>query len=219
MKRTILILTVLISIQGFSQGTKEKKTYQVYISDNEHGLTARAMVMKEKARLEPEEELTYTWYSAGKVQQTKGGFDGKLLSGPYTSFYLSGALMEKGVFREGLKNGKWSSWTIAGNLKETVSYKRGSKQGRYVLFNEEGKKVLEARYRKDKLHGKVEVFEAGKLIGVKKYKRGKEVVKQANRQTGNRQNVWKKLFKKKEKQPENTKKTNEKPKKNEITKS
>ncbi len=217
MKQATLILTILLSIQGFAQSTKEKKTYQVYVSDNENDLTARVTVMKDKAKLEPKEELTYTWYSAGKVQQTKGDFDGKLLSGPYASFYLSGALKEKGIFRKGLKNGKWNSWTIAGYLKETVSYKRGSKQGRYVLFNEEGKKVLEARYRKDQLHGKVEVFEAGKLIGVKKYKRGKEVVKKANGQTGNRQNAWKKLFKKKEKSQEDKQK-NTKPKKNEITK-
>lgn len=54
-------------------GTKESKTYDVFVNDEVHALTARISVLKDKADFDPEEERNYFWYASGKVQQTKGG--------------------------------------------------------------------------------------------------------------------------------------------------
>lgn len=212
MKKLIIIPLLLSALVISGQTVKEKKTYSVYISDNEQGLTARASVLRDKQDFRPDEELSYSWYALGKVQHTKGGYDGKLLSGPYTSFFLNGNLREKGSYRKGLKNGRWHSWRADGNTQEIVHWKRGLKHGRYVLYNEEGKLVLEANYRANELHGKIKVYEAGKLVGVKNYKKGKEILPDVKEKKEN--GKWKGLFKKKEK----TKRPEAKPNKNERTK-
>ena len=108
--------------------------------------------------------------------QTKGGYDGKLLHGEYTSFYLSDNLKEKGWFCKGLKCGKWIQWYENGKIKETGHWKNGLRNGKTQSFNINGEKLMVAEYEDDQLDGTVMTFEGDKMTSCKKYDEGKELI-------------------------------------------
>lgn len=120
-------------------------------------------------------ERTYSWYKSNQIMQTKGGYDGKLLHGVFSEFYLNNNLKEKGSFKKGLKNGEWKSWYEDGQLKAIVKYCNGLNHGNYKSYNEKGELILEAKYKKGKFHGETISFENGKVFAVHKYKKGNEV--------------------------------------------
>jgi len=101
MKNLFYLLLVLTNTM-FAQ-YKPKETYTVYINYPDYSI--RANVSNTDKKVEAKETLTYSWYASNKMLQTKGGYEGKILDGPYISFYLSGNLKEKGTFKMGLKNG------------------------------------------------------------------------------------------------------------------
>lgn len=121
-------------------------------------------------------ELTYSWYKSNQVLQTKGGYDGKLLHGAYTEFYLNNNLKEKGLYKKGLKNGEWKSWHENGQLREIARFCNGLNHGKFLKYNENGELTLEANYKKGKLHGQVVSYENGKILAKHKYKRGNEIL-------------------------------------------
>jgi hypothetical protein len=168
-------------------------------------------MLKDAAKIKPQEEKTYNWYASNKILETKGGFDGKLLHGYYKCFYLSGNLRETGEFNYGLKTGKWSSWYPSGILREILYWKKGVKNGKYRLYSENGQLVAEGNFRDDKLHGKFKTYFNGKLEDVKKYRDGQEIVKKtksekisATKENRPLNDRFKNIFRKKTKTPSST---------------
>src|SRR3989344_7623881 len=132
MKRFALLI-LLLPISTFAQ-QKQKPTFPVYVNYPDY--TVKADVFSNPQKISVNENLTYYWYSSNKIIETKGGYDGKVLNGSYTSFYLSKNLKEKGSFKDGLKTSTWTSWNIDGKINEITTWKKGMKNGVYKKYNE-----------------------------------------------------------------------------------
>lgn len=96
---------------------------------------------------------TYHWLKAGQIQQTRGGFDGKLLHGTFTEYYKGGELKSKGHFEKGLKSGEWRMWFQNGELQKISHFKKGVLDGDEQVFDASGKLTQRNNYRNGMLHG------------------------------------------------------------------
>src|SRR5437868_4522997 len=109
----------LFSSGMFAQNPQRpKKTFTVNISRRD--TTIKVDVLAEKSSTKPDENRTYNWFSSNQILETKGGYDGHLLHGSYSSFYGNNNLRQKGKFRKGLKEGKWISWYADGRINEVA---------------------------------------------------------------------------------------------------
>jgi hypothetical protein len=173
-KYIILIIGLLLAQHSFAQWNKTKNTYVVNISTPNQ--TIRAEVLDEKSTLKPDEALSYYWFASNKITVTKGGYDGKLLHGQYTSFYLNSNLMEKGEFKNGVKNNRWVIWYDNGNIKEISNWKKGVQCGTFKTYNELGEQTFEANFKNGKLNGKLKKFQLGKVVSEQNYKDNQEII-------------------------------------------
>lgn len=136
--------------------------------------TIKAQAISEKTIITTEQSKTYYWYSHNSIHQTQGGYDGRILHGEYSSFYLSNQLKEKGRFYKGLKHQRWSLWYENGKLHEIYHWKKGVLNGIHQVYDENGVIVLEENYNNGLLDGKQKIFENGKLKSTKCFNNGKE---------------------------------------------
>lgn len=179
--RTLTILGILASA-NFAFGQKDIMipiNQRVILTYPEY--TVYANVLTVENRIKPNDLLYYHWFSSNDIKKTRGGFEGKLLHGTYTEFYLNKNLKEKGAFRYGLQDGEWKSWYISGEYKEINNWKRGKRQGRYCAFDEKGKLVEAGNYKKDELHGKFVKYGTGADPHVEEYKNGKLIQKKSGK--------------------------------------
>jgi len=172
MKR-FLFFIVFISNFVFAQQKPQKV---VSISINYRDYSVKFHVLNVKKNIPTNENLTYYWYAYNKLLQTKGGYEGKILTGPYTCFYLSENLKEKGSFSYGLKNGKWISWYENGQINEISNWKNGLLHGKYKYFDSKGYLLTEADYKKGTLNGYKITYSDQRVVETKKYKNGKEIL-------------------------------------------
>ena len=171
----ISVLSFFFSQILFSQNPdKPKKTFTINISKKD--TTIKADVLTDKCNIKPDENLTYNWFASNKIISTKGGYDGHLLHGGYTSFYGNNNLWQKGKFNKGLKEGKWMTWFIDGKINEITHWKKGMKNGKYTMYSNEGKIMLEAKFKNDKLNGTMTSYQDEKILSKRKYKNGAEVI-------------------------------------------
>jgi hypothetical protein len=169
---------MLFSVSAFAQ-SKQKGAYTVYLNNPSGSI--KAEVLYENSRVKAEDQLLYCWYSSNKIMETRGGYDGRLLSGSYTSFYLSDNLKEKGAYKNGLKNGEWKSWYESGRLKEIVGWKNGIKNGSHLKYDSRGGLVYSAKFKNGKLNGIELVYENDKILTKKKFSGGKEIMPKIKR--------------------------------------
>jgi len=170
MKLLSLFLMVCSTV-AFGQ-IKPKDTYTVNV--NYPDRIVKASVLYNNPKFTTDKSLTYFWYSSNRIMETKGGFDGRILDGLYTAYYISNSLKEKGCFKNGLRDGEWLQWFENGELRELTTWKKGKKQGISKSFNEKGKLISEASFKKDQLNGYQLVYENDKIISKKKFKAGTE---------------------------------------------
>jgi len=181
-KFTISIFFVLIfnslvpslrSGQVFAQIKIEdlkKRLITIHYEDS----VVRAQILIEKKKMKPTEERLYYWYKSNKIFITKGGFDGYLLHGSYTELYKDRNLKVKGAFKNGLKHGKWMSWYENSQVRNVVYWKKGVKNGLFRYYINSGQLIKEGRYYKDKLHGKVKIYDHYDKVKILIYKKGIE---------------------------------------------
>lgn len=172
--RKFLFLILLITNFSFAQ-MKQKEISTVYLNYPDY--TIKTDILSAKKKIATKENLTYYWFASNKVMETKGGYDGKILSGSYTSFYLSSNLKEKGSFKNGLKNGEWITWYENGKINEIITWRKGIKAGRYKNNDNNGNLISEACYKNDKLNGYQMKYKDGKITEKRKYKNGVEIIK------------------------------------------
>lgn len=171
--RLLLLLFIVFSNVSFAQ-TKQNPISSISIIYPDY--TVKADVLSEQKKIVVNENLTYYWYSSNKIIETKGGYDGKVLNGSYTAYYLSKNLKEKGTFKNGLKCSKWTSWNTAGKISEITTWKKGLKNGVYKKYNESGDLIEESNYKNGELNGSKIIYEKGKVVSNKSYQKGVEVV-------------------------------------------
>lgn len=165
----IYIIFLFFYFSSFS-GKPPISTFYLSLADE----TIKAQAISEKTTIKAEQNKIYYWYSHNNIHQTQGGYDGRILHGEYSSFYLSNQLKEKGRFYKGLKHQRWTLWYENGKLHEVYHWKKGMLNGLHQVYNEQGILVLEENYDDGILDGKQKVFENGKLKSTKCFEDGKE---------------------------------------------
>lgn len=172
---TLLTGFLFSGILSFSQKVipYKKKRFTFHIEKKDTSTACDAFAVNPK--ITANENSSYSWYSDGKILETKGGFSGKLLDGRYVSYYGNKNLREKGTYVKGRKEGKWIKWYSNGKINEVAYWRQGVKQGKYAMYNDEGQKMLNAKFRKDKLNGTLTSYEKGKILSKTQYRNGVEV--------------------------------------------
>lgn len=169
MKQFLFIISFLCS---FAMSHPQKGSYTVYLNNSEGSI--KADVVYENKSIRVDENLSYFWYSSNKIMETKGGYDGRMLDGNYTSYYLNDNLHEKGQFSNGLKNGQWTLWYENGKIKEISHWKHGLKDGLFKKFDVRGNLQQVANMKHGKLHGAVLQYNADTIQRKQKYVHGVE---------------------------------------------
>ncbi|WP_028981079.1 toxin-antitoxin system YwqK family antitoxin [Sporocytophaga myxococcoides] len=155
-----------------------------------------AEIVEGKPLIKVTDEYFYYWYSANDIKRTRGGFEGKLLHGLYSDFYMNKNLREKGMFRFGRKEGLWKSWHINGELKEVYHWKKGKLHGEFLVFDESGKLLQKGTYKDNLFNGKRYTYEASGNVKVEKYVKGELKVKKEKQRKGFKLRLWRKYKKK-----------------------
>lgn len=93
----------------------------------------------------------YHWIKGQRLHVTQGGFDGRLLHGPYASFFPDGQLREAGRYLMGVKHGVWRTWAHDGRLLEVRRWSNGQLNGWSDLYELPGREATRERYRRGKL--------------------------------------------------------------------
>jgi hypothetical protein len=169
-----LLLPVKVKAQKALEPSQLK---QFNITVNCEMYTIKTQVLTLPKNIKVNNNRVYLWYSSQKILETRGGFDGKLIHGNYSAFYLNNQLKEKGQIRYGLKNKEWKYWYSDGTLKEVIDWKRGLKHGKYLLYNDNGQLIAYSHFKNDKLNGKFYTYSStGKILEKKRYKKGEEVI-------------------------------------------
>lgn len=175
-----MYIVLLLSLQFVTNAQKyvepdKLKQFNVVVNYDEY--TVKTKMLSQVKEFKVNNDLTYMWYASQKIIETKGGYEGKLIHGSYTSFYLSNQLREQGQIKYGLKHGEWKAWYPDGKLKEIITWKNGRKNGIYELYNDLGQRMAKSRFKNDKLNGKFYTYSgSGAIAEKKKYKDGNEVI-------------------------------------------
>ncbi len=176
--KKIVFFIFLMPFAVFSQKyTEPGDLKQFNITVNHDDCTIKTQMLSSPKQITINNDRTYMWYASQKIMETKGGYEGKLIHGKYTAFYLNNQLKEQGTVKYGLKNKEWKYWYPDGKLKEVINWKNGVKNGSYSLYNDYGQLMAKSNFKNDKLHGKFYTYGInGIIIDKKKYKNGEEII-------------------------------------------
>lgn len=148
--RILLVGLVLASCKPVELRQTELLNRKIFTHTVDQDIRAELQEMDQK--LSPKSDRSYFWFGKGRINQTQGGYSGKLLHGEYIVFYKGSKKMaEQGRFEQGLKTGPWLSWNGNGLLKEKSFYKSGFLNGPLVHFDSLGKPLDTLKYRKGML--------------------------------------------------------------------
>ncbi len=203
-------LVVLTTVVSYSQNNAVKHSnFTIKTTES----IQKVQVLIKSIPVVADANLTYYWYAMETIHKTKGGFDGDLLHGVYTSYYLSGDLKEKGMFSGGLKVGEWKEWYPNGELKSITNWRKGQLWGAHTTYTENGVIKSHVNYKAGVLSDKdteVEeepVKEKKRSLNPKKNSDNKsDDVESKKMPLGDKlKNTWNAIFKgKKDKETEST---------------
>jgi antitoxin component YwqK of YwqJK toxin-antitoxin module len=149
MKQTLLIITALMLVVGFSNA--DAQTYQYIEEFYDNGLPKVIKTFKEsKGKLELVKEIK--WHENGQKEEEGAYKDGEQ-DGKYTRWHENGQKKEEGAYKDGEQDGKYTRWHENGQKKEEGTYKgvdqwgRSQKDGKYTRWHENGQKEEEGYYR------------------------------------------------------------------------
>lgn len=174
LERSPLFLYMLIVV--LLMGCVVEKQNPRFVSINNLKFSERFELLNQKKEIKKYDNAFYAWYKTNSIHYTQGAYDGILLNGLYTSFYLNNDLKETGKFVYGLKNGKWIKWYEKGIISETAEWKDGKLNGKLTKFDINSVVLFEENYRKGLLHGSRIEYSDGKRSILKKYRNGKELI-------------------------------------------
>lgn len=178
MKKTgfIIFFTMLFLTKAFAQNNIASilsKSYGHTIS-YAWGKAVFFLLTTEKSPSYTDHEKRYFWYSGNVINNTQGGFSGRLLDGDYREYYSNKNLKVQGAFKVGLKVGKWNTWTEEGTLISSMSFKSGIVEGEFKEYDSLGKISRIGKYKDGLLTGKISRYTADSVT-VEKYDKGKIV--------------------------------------------
>ncbi len=109
--------------------------------------TINFSVLTESKNVKIDETKFYYWFRAGAVRYNRGGYDGKLLTDAYRSFYQNLNLKSQGKFKNGLKVGTWRSWYVSGERQKVEYWKKGLIHRKAYYYDESGALIYTLKYR------------------------------------------------------------------------
>ena len=148
-KKKILLTFILA---GFIMTGTFAQYYNSLVRIDSSGLSYRFHVTNETPR--PHLSHIYFWFSSGRIHQTNGGYDGKLLHGEYKVTDLERGLLEQGNFRMGRKWGNWYTWYPNGKLKSLTRHR--SRHDRQIIeeYDAQGNWSRKGYIKKDLFTGR-----------------------------------------------------------------
>ena len=187
MKKRPGLLILLLGIGLMVHAQEPEKKMGVYVVNfANRDSSVKATIYYNKKNTPAESEYTYYWYYNNKIMFTQGGYEGRLLHGPYTCFYPDNNLKEKGWFKNGLKTGLWTSWYRNGKIRSVTEWKKSLKNGEEKQFDSSGLILQSFTYKKGQL-SRAKIYEAGG-IRKQKYKDGIEVKKESKAEKVKKEN-------------------------------
>lgn len=106
----------------------------------------------------PKTQRLYHWYQAQRVQQTQGGYAGKLLDGAYSHYSSNKQLIQQGTYKRGLAHGQWKEWRTNNRLAKVEYWRRGEREGGARHYDEKGQLSLQGKMKDGQWNGKVWTF-------------------------------------------------------------
>jgi len=176
MKNSAWIFFLLSPLISLAQYGKDFNLMNNRVIVNHTESTVYAFVLRDKPEMRTDDDYLYYWFASNDIKHTRGAYEGKLLHGQYTEFYLNKNLKEKGKVKYGLKRGTWKSWYPNGEYKEIVNYKN-SEPTHYTSYYENGNLKSKGKYKNSKLQGIVRNYTLEGQREKIKYKRGVVVTK------------------------------------------
>jgi antitoxin component YwqK of YwqJK toxin-antitoxin module len=168
--KNLLCFLFFISTYASAQKIPDYGFDRVRITEADRTITLETVSVKGKLNTSP--DRMYFWYSANQIQTTQGGYSGKLLNGPYRSYYLNKNLMEEGTFNKGLKDGVWKNWKENGTLISIINWQDGLMSGNFSKYNENGNLIMSGSYKNGLLNGAVRNKGAKDSVMTTWYKNG-----------------------------------------------
>lgn len=170
-KFLFFILLVFSFLKGYSQKVDYPLNNRVTINYLDYMVYAH--FTREEGNVHIDDEKYYYWFAANDIKKTRGGYDGKILHGGYTAYYMNKNLKEKGKFHYGLKRGEWKEWYNNGELKEKTIFKKGEKNKSFTSYYSNGEVKQRGFYKKGELSKKLKSYDSsGVLIKTERYKKG-----------------------------------------------
>lgn len=109
------------------------------------------------------DDEVYFWYRPDTVLQTVGGFQGRLLNGPFTKYYPNKNIALKQTYAMGRRSGEERSWYSNGKLWTIITWSEGKRNGKFSIYDSVGTLIQHGQYKNDKLNGNIYVLSAGKI--------------------------------------------------------
>ena len=171
----ILFFFLLLSVRwATAQHLPELGPERVRLNAQDKNILAGIAPLSKAVKARP--ALLYYWYSSGSIQVTQGGYDGHLLDGAYTEFYLHKNLKEQGTFKNGLKNGPWREWSAQGVLLKSITWKEGVLSGPFQYYTAQGRLQQDGSYQNGLLEGASHQYTSEDSVETRYYRRGKVTV-------------------------------------------
>lgn len=152
----IIVLLYLNALSAQAQTLLTDRQIDRYLKNDKLTLnfpdsTIAINIITEPKRIRINENKLYYWYRASEVKSNRGGYDGKLLTGPYKVFYSNLNLKANGQLSNGLRTGTWTTWYLNGEKSSVFHYKKGDLHGKFTRYTETGQVKSTEKYKKGKL--------------------------------------------------------------------
>ncbi|MBC7488000.1 MAG: hypothetical protein H7282_14760 [Cytophagaceae bacterium] len=172
MNKLFFIVVLLLS---FAKGYGQKIDYPLNnrVTINYQDYMVYAHFTRDERTIHIDDDKYYYWFAYNDIKKTRGGYDGKILHGLYTAFYMNKNLKEKGKFHYGLKKGEWKEWYRNGELKGKGFYKKGERNKSFTTYYNNGRVKQKGTYKKGLLNKKLKSYDSsGVWIKTERYKKG-----------------------------------------------
>jgi antitoxin component YwqK of YwqJK toxin-antitoxin module len=148
-----ILLTFILA--GFIMTGVFSQYYNSLVRIDSSSLSYRFHVTIETPK--PHLSYKYFWFSSGRIHQTVGGYDGKLLHGEYKVTDPEQRLLEQGNWRMGRKWGNWYTWYPDGKLKSLTRHRYRSEMQFIEEYDAQGNRSRKGYIKKDQFTGQQQV--------------------------------------------------------------
>jgi antitoxin component YwqK of YwqJK toxin-antitoxin module len=146
---------LLFTDKVYSQKTSDIGTAYHRIIFESNDTLFQFYVTNPGKQFKPKDDEEYYWYNSDTILKTFGGFQGKLLDGPFTKNFPNRNLCVQEIYTLGLKNGESKTWYPDGKLMSVIQWVNGKKDGFFKEYDSVENLVRYGKYKDDRLNGHI----------------------------------------------------------------